>query len=74
MNFKRLLIFVSMLLLLPFGLKVRGQDFGQGQSLFADIKADGICGFQRQHDAIFTAAGGWAQTRLPGAEPDPTCL
>jgi len=39
MNFKRLLMFVSLLLLLPFGLKVHGQDFGQGQSLFADIKA-----------------------------------
>ena len=39
MNFKRLLMFLSLLLLLPFGLKVRGQDFGQGQSLYADIKA-----------------------------------
>ncbi len=39
MNFKRFLMFISLLLLLPFGLKVHGQDFGQSQSLFADIKA-----------------------------------
>ena len=39
MNFKRLLLFLSLLLLLPFSLKVQGQDFGKGQSLFADIKA-----------------------------------
>ncbi|MCD6248787.1 MAG: flagellar basal body L-ring protein FlgH [candidate division Zixibacteria bacterium] len=39
MNFKRFLMFVSLLLLLPFGLKVKGQDFGQSQSLYADIKA-----------------------------------
>lgn len=30
------------MLLLPFSLKLRGQDFGSGQSLFADIKAHQI--------------------------------
>ncbi len=39
MNFKRLLLFLSLLLLLPFSLKVQGQDFGKSQSLFSDIKA-----------------------------------
>ena len=39
MNFKRLLILLAALLLLPFSLKVRGQDFGKGQSLYSDIKA-----------------------------------
>lgn len=42
MNFKRFLMFISLLLLLPFGLKVHGQDFGQSQSLFADIKANRV--------------------------------
>lgn len=39
MNIKRILILLAALLLLPFSLKVRGQDFGKGQSLFSDIKA-----------------------------------
>jgi flagellar L-ring protein FlgH len=39
MTFKRLLILLAALLLLPFSLKVHGQDFGKGQSLFSDIKA-----------------------------------
>lgn len=39
MSFKKLLLLLFFLLLLPFSLKVRGQDFGRGQSLFADIKA-----------------------------------
>ncbi len=39
MNFKRLLFLLAALLLLPFSLKVQGQDFGKGQSLYADIKA-----------------------------------
>ncbi len=39
MNYKRLLLLLAALLLLPFSLKLRGQDFGKGQSLFADIKA-----------------------------------
>ncbi len=39
MNLKRLLLFLAALLLLPFSLKVYGQDFGKGQSLFSDIKA-----------------------------------
>lgn len=36
---KKLLILIAILLLLPFSLKVKGQDFGRGQSLFSDIKA-----------------------------------
>jgi flagellar L-ring protein precursor FlgH len=39
MNLKRLLILLAALLLLPFSLKVRGQDFGKSQSLYSDIKA-----------------------------------
>jgi len=39
MNFKRLIILLGIFLLLPFSLKVYGQDFGRGQSLFSDIKA-----------------------------------
>ncbi len=39
---KRILIILGILLLLPFGLKVRGQDFGSGQSLFSDIKARNV--------------------------------
>ncbi|UCC43446.1 MAG: flagellar basal body L-ring protein FlgH [Candidatus Zixiibacteriota bacterium] len=36
---KRILILLAVLLLLPFSLKIRGQDFGKSQSLFSDIKA-----------------------------------
>lgn len=36
---KKILIFIGLLLLLPFSLKISGQDFGRGQSLFSDIKA-----------------------------------
>jgi flagellar L-ring protein precursor FlgH len=39
MNMKKLLLFLIALLLLPFSLKVFGNDFGKGQSLFSDIKA-----------------------------------
>jgi flagellar L-ring protein precursor FlgH len=39
MNFKRILILLAILLLLPFTIKVYGNDFGQSQSLFTDIKA-----------------------------------
>lgn len=39
MNIKRLLLLLAVLLLLPFSLKVNGQDFGKSQSLFSDIKA-----------------------------------
>jgi flagellar L-ring protein precursor FlgH len=39
MNFKKIAFILLILLLLPFALKVRGQDFGRNQSLFADIKA-----------------------------------
>ena len=36
---KRVILLIIVLLLLPFGLKLKGQDFGAGQSLFSDIKA-----------------------------------
>ena len=36
---KEILILIGLLLLLPFSLRVSGQDFGRGQSLFSDIKA-----------------------------------
>ncbi|RME23787.1 MAG: hypothetical protein D6800_09395, partial [Candidatus Zixiibacteriota bacterium] len=39
MNVKRMLLLLGLLLLLPFTLKLRSQDFGRGQSLFTDIKA-----------------------------------
>ena len=39
MNLKRFLFILLVLLLLPFSLKLRGDDFGQAQSLFTDIKA-----------------------------------
>jgi flagellar L-ring protein precursor FlgH len=39
MNLKKFLLFLAALLLLPFSLKVYGQDFGKGESLFSDIKA-----------------------------------
>jgi flagellar L-ring protein precursor FlgH len=39
MNVRKLLWLLLFLLLLPFSLKVQGQDFGRAQSLFADIKA-----------------------------------
>lgn len=35
----KILLLVLVLLLLPFALKSKGQDFGRGQSLFTDIKA-----------------------------------
>lgn len=39
MNYRKVLIILTVLLLLPFAIKVRGNDFGQTQSLFTDIKA-----------------------------------
>lgn len=39
MNYRKVLIILAVLLLLPFAIKVRGNDFGQSQSLFSDIKA-----------------------------------
>jgi flagellar L-ring protein precursor FlgH len=42
MNLKRFLLLLAILLLLPFSLKVRGNDFGKGQSLFSDIKAHSV--------------------------------
>ena len=40
MKMKRILIYLGLMLLLPFALKVKGGDFGQSQSLFTDIKAN----------------------------------
>jgi len=39
MKYKRIFLILLVLLLLPFTLKLRGDDFGQSQSLFTDIKA-----------------------------------
>ncbi|MBU8934558.1 MAG: flagellar basal body L-ring protein FlgH [candidate division Zixibacteria bacterium] len=39
MTTRRVLFILLVLLLLPFSLKLRGDDFGQAQSLFTDIKA-----------------------------------
>jgi flagellar L-ring protein precursor FlgH len=39
MNFRRFLILLAIFLLLPFSMKLHGQDFGKNQSLFTDIKA-----------------------------------
>ena len=39
MNLRKIAIVLLILLLLPFTLKFRSQDFGRGQSLFTDIKA-----------------------------------
>ncbi len=36
------ILIVLGLLLIPFGLKVHGQDFGQSQSLFSDVKANKV--------------------------------
>ena len=42
MNIKRILIVTLILVLLPFTVKVFGGDFGQSESLFADIKANKV--------------------------------
>lgn len=39
MNYRKVLVILGILLLLPFTLKLKGQDFGKNQSLFSDIKA-----------------------------------
>ncbi len=39
MTIRRILILLAILLLLPFGLKLKSQDFGKSQSLFTDKKA-----------------------------------
>ena len=39
MSLRKLFFILLVLLLLPFGLKLKSQDFGQAQSLFTDIKA-----------------------------------
>lgn len=42
MNYRKVLLILGILLLLPFALKVRSEDFGGSQSLFTDIKAHNI--------------------------------
>jgi len=42
MKIRRILIYLGLMLLLPFALKVKGGDFGQSQSLFTDIKANRV--------------------------------
>ena len=42
MSTKKILILIAIMLLLPFSLMLRAQDFGSGQSLFTDIKAHRI--------------------------------
>ncbi len=42
MTFRRLLILLGLLLLLPFSLKLRGQDFGRSNSMYTDIKAHSV--------------------------------
>ena len=42
MNYRKVLLILLVLLLLPFTLKLRGEEFGQNQSLFTDIKAHKI--------------------------------
>ena len=42
MKLRRILIYLGLMLLLPFALKVKGGDFGQSQSLFTDIKANRV--------------------------------
>jgi len=39
MNYRKVLLILAVLLLLPFALKVRAEGFGRDQSLFTDIKA-----------------------------------
>ncbi len=39
MKFKKIMIILLFLILLPFSIKIFGNDFGQSQSLFTDIKA-----------------------------------
>jgi flagellar L-ring protein precursor FlgH len=39
MKYRTALLILLILLLLPFAVKLRGEDFGQNQSLFTDIKA-----------------------------------
>ena len=39
MKTRNIILFLLILLLLPFALKVKGQDFGKSTSLFSDIKA-----------------------------------
>ena len=42
MKHKKLILILLVLLLLPFTLKLRGEDYGQHQSLFTDIKAHSV--------------------------------
>ena len=42
MNYRKVLLILVALLLLPFALKLRADDFGRNQSLFTDIKAHSV--------------------------------
>ncbi|MEA3297791.1 MAG: flagellar basal body L-ring protein FlgH [candidate division Zixibacteria bacterium] len=42
MNYRKVLLLLLVLLLLPLTFKLRGEDFGQAQSLFTDIKANRV--------------------------------
>jgi flagellar L-ring protein precursor FlgH len=42
MSIRKLIILLALFLLLPFSMKLHGQDFGRNQSLFSDIKAHDV--------------------------------
>ena len=42
MKIRTILFYAAILLLLPFAFKIKAGDFGQGMSLFSDIKANKI--------------------------------
>jgi flagellar L-ring protein precursor FlgH len=42
MKFRTVLIYLAVLLLLPFAFKIKAGDFGQSTSLFSDIKANKV--------------------------------
>lgn len=42
MNYRKVLLLLLVLLLIPFALKIKAQGYGQGSSLFTDIKANKV--------------------------------
>ncbi|MBD3403640.1 flagellar basal body L-ring protein [candidate division GN15 bacterium] len=42
MSIRKILLILAIMLLLPLSLRLQGQDFGRGQSLFSDIKAHNV--------------------------------
>ncbi|MEP0829319.1 MAG: flagellar basal body L-ring protein FlgH [bacterium] len=63
MNIRKILFFILILLLLPFGLRVWSGDFGRANSLYTDIKANRVGDLLTVHIYEASNASSQAETK-----------